>query len=103
MEKFQGKLVKISDDASSRKFYRLKNKKKTSIIVKAKKEKFKNLIVYSAINKFLKKNKILAPQLLKRFFKHGVIEIDDFGNILFERLSLFAFPITAFLVTSPMI
>ena len=79
MEKFQGKLVKISDDASSRKFYRLKNKKKTSIIVKAKKEKFKNLIVYSAINKFLKKNKILAPQLLKRFFKHGVIEIDDFG------------------------
>jgi len=37
------KLKKISGDASFREFYRLKKNNKTSIIVTAKKEKFKNL------------------------------------------------------------
>ena len=68
MEKFQNKLTKIAGDASFRQFYRLKKGKKTSIIVKAKKEKFKNLIAYSAINKFLRKKKILAPKLINFFF-----------------------------------
>ena len=36
------KLKKISGDASFREFYRLKKNNKTSIIVSAKKEKFKN-------------------------------------------------------------
>ena len=36
------KLKKISGDASFREFYRLKKNNKTSIIVTAKKEKFKN-------------------------------------------------------------
>ena len=36
------KLKKISGDASFREFYRLQKGKNTSIIVKAKKEKFKN-------------------------------------------------------------
>jgi hypothetical protein len=49
----QFKLKKIRSDASFRKFYRLYKGKKTSIIVTAKKERFKNLIAYSAINKFL--------------------------------------------------
>jgi hypothetical protein len=40
------KLKKISGDASFREFYRLKKNNKTSIIVSAKKEKFKNLAVY---------------------------------------------------------
>ena len=37
------KFKKISGDASFRDFYRVKKNKKTSIIVFAKKEKFKNL------------------------------------------------------------
>tara|TARA_B000000609_G_scaffold101428_1_gene77612 strand:- start:233 stop:415 length:183 start_codon:yes stop_codon:yes gene_type:complete len=42
-------LKKISGDASFREFYRLKKNNKTSIIVSAKKEKFKNLAVYAVI------------------------------------------------------
>ena len=37
------KLKKISGDASFREFYRLQKGRHTSIIVQAKKEKFKNL------------------------------------------------------------
>ena len=59
------KLVPLKGDASIRKFYRKKNNHNTSIIVFAKKEKFKNLLVYDAINKVLNKNKILAPKLYK--------------------------------------
>ena len=43
--KMNYKLKKIAGDASFREFYRLKKGQKTSIIVKAKKEKFKNLIL----------------------------------------------------------
>ena len=56
-------LSKIKGDASFRNFFRKKNNHLTSIIVFAKKEKFKNLLVYDSINKILKKNKILAPIL----------------------------------------
>ena len=45
------KLKKISGDASYREYYRLEKNKKTSIIVFARQEKYKNLIVYSAVNK----------------------------------------------------
>ena len=45
------KMLKIKGDASFRKFYRKKNNNRTSVIVFAKKEKFKNLLVYDAINK----------------------------------------------------
>ena len=58
-------LIKIKGDASFREFYRKKNKNFSSIIVLSKKEKLKNLIVYDAINKILRKNKILAPNLYK--------------------------------------
>ena len=85
MEKFQNKLTKIAGDASFRQFYRLKKGKKTSIIVKAKKEKFKNLVLYSAINKFLRQRKILAPKLINFFFYKGVIEIEDFGDVQFSQ------------------
>ena len=73
-------MIKIKGDASFRKFYRNKSKNFTSIIVFAKKEKFKNLLVYDAINKILNKNKILAPTLYKENYKRGYIEIQDFGN-----------------------
>ena len=43
-------LKKIKGDASFRKFFRKKNKHQNSIIVFAKKDKFKNLVVYDAIN-----------------------------------------------------
>ena len=74
------KLIKIKGDASFREFYRKKNNQSTSIIVFAKKEKFKNLLVYDAINKILNKNKILAPKLYKENYSKNYIEIQDFGN-----------------------
>ena len=51
------KILPIAEDASFRKFYRLILNKKSKIIVFARKEKYKNLLVYSAINKFLRNNK----------------------------------------------
>ena len=72
--------VKIKGDASFRKFLRKKNKNSTSIIVYAKKEKLKNLLIYDAINKILKKNKILAPKLYQEKYDNNYLEIEDFGN-----------------------
>ena len=75
----------IKGDASFRKFYR--NKKNNSIVVQAKKEKLKNLLIYDAINKILIKNKILAPKLLSHNYKDNLIEVEDFGdNTLFKIL-----------------
>ena len=74
------KLKKISGDASFREFYRLKKNNKTSIIVSAKKEKFKNLAVYAVINNVLNKNKINAPKLLSNHYKNDMIEISDLGE-----------------------
>ena len=51
-------LIKIKGDASFRKFIKKKNNNYTSIVVIAKKEKIKNLLIYDAINKILNKNKI---------------------------------------------
>ena len=74
------KMKKIKGDASFREFYRKRNKKLSSIVVVAKKEKFKNLIVYDAINKILNKNRILAPTLYQEKYSQDYIEIQDFGN-----------------------
>ena len=80
-------LKKLKGDASFRQFYRKKNKNFSSIIVSAKKEKLKNLIIYDAINKILRKNKILAPNLYKENYQKNYIEIEDFGNeTIFEIL-----------------
>ena len=73
-------LKKIKGDASFREFYRKKGKNTNSIIVLAKKEKFKNLIIYEAINRIFNKNKILAPKLFKENYKKNYIEIQDFGD-----------------------
>ena len=73
-------LKKISGDASFREFYRLKKNNKTSIIVSAKKEKFKNLAVYAVINNILRLNKINAPKLLSNNYKNNIIEISDLGE-----------------------
>ena len=71
-------LKEIKGDASFRKFYR--NKKNHSIVVLAKKEKNKNLLIYDAINKILIKNKILAPKLLNHNYKDHLMEVEDFGD-----------------------
>ena len=79
--------IKIKGDASFRKFYRKKNNDYTSILVYAKKEKLKNLLIYDAINKILIKNKILAPSLYKEYYNKNYIEIQDFGNeTIFNKL-----------------
>ena len=74
------KLKKISGDASFREFYRLQKGRNTSIIVQAKKEKFKNLITYIVVNKILAKYKIYAPKLLTNHYRHNIIEITDLGQ-----------------------
>ena len=80
-------LKEIKGDASFRKFYR--NKKNRSIVVYAKKEKVKNLLIYDAINKILNKNKILAPKLLNQNYKNNYMEVEDFGDdTLFKVLKI---------------
>ena len=82
------KLIKIKGDASFRSFFRKKVNGKSSIVVYAKKEKFKNLLAYDAINKILNKNKILAPRLYTQRYNKNFIEIEDFGNeTIFKRLN----------------
>ena len=73
-------LKKIKGDASSRKFFRKKDKNINSIIVYSKKDKSKNLLVYDAINKILIKNDVLAPSLYQENYKKSFIEIQDFGD-----------------------
>ena len=82
------KLSPIAGDASFRKFYRKKKTKqnKSSIFVLCKKEKFKNLLVYSAINEFLLKNNVKAPKLLSENYREGFIEIEDFCEVNFYNV-----------------
>ena len=77
MQNFK-ELKEIKGDASFRRFYR--NKKNHSILIYAKKERFKNLLIYDAINKILNKNKVIAPKLLNQNYRYNYIEIDDFGD-----------------------
>ena len=74
------KLKKISGDASFREFYRLKKDNSSSIIVNAKKDKYKNLIVYTVVNNILNSHKINASKLLSSHIKNNMIEISDLGE-----------------------
>ena len=82
------KILPIAGDASFRTFYRLILKKSRKIVVFAKKEKYKNLIAYSAINKFLRVNKILTPMLYAYNYPKGIIVIEDFGDSSFYEVLL---------------
>ena len=73
-------LKKLKGDASHRKFFRRKYNNGNSIIISAKRDKFKNLLVYDAVSKILNKNKILAPKLFRESYKNNYIEVEDFGN-----------------------
>ena len=72
------KIIAISGDASFRKFYRIDTNKKSKIVVFWNKDKYQNLVAYSAINKFLRDNKILAPKLFEHNYNKGIIVIEDF-------------------------
>ncbi len=50
------------------------------IIVYAKKEKRKNLLIYAAINELLNINKILTPRLIAEKYKKNYIIIEDLGD-----------------------
>ena len=82
------KLLPLSNDASFRQYYRKfdQEKKLSTIIVISKKEKYKNLLVYSAINKFLLSKNIKTPRLLSENYKKGFIEIEDFGNVTIHNV-----------------
>jgi len=75
------KIKRIENDASFREFYRLISGNRKSILIFSKKEKFKNLIVYSIINKFLNKHGIKTPKMLRQNFANGYAEIQDFGEV----------------------
>ena len=76
-------LIKLSGDASFRKFYRSDK----SVIVFCQKEKRSNLLIYDAINKVLIKNKIKAPKLLKQKYKKNFLEIEDLGDVsIYKKL-----------------
>ena len=79
----QFKLFPLTGDASFRKFYRKFDTKKklSTIIVISKKKKYKNLLIYCAINNFLLKGNIKVPRLVTENYKKGFVEIEDFGNI----------------------
>tara|TARA_Y100000590_G_scaffold110709_1_gene126263 strand:- start:548 stop:1510 length:963 start_codon:yes stop_codon:yes gene_type:complete len=74
------KIKRIKNDASFREFYRISVNQKSSILVFSKKERFKNLIIYCAINQILNKNNIKAPALIKQYFNKGIMEISDLGK-----------------------
>ena len=80
------KISRIAGDASFRRFYRLVLNKSNKIIVLANKKKYENLIAYTAINKFLRNNKILTPKLYDYDFSKGVILIEDFGDLSFYKV-----------------
>ena len=82
----KSKILPIVGDASFRTFYRFILKKSRKIVVFAQKEKYKNLIVYSTINKFLRNNKILSPKLYAHNYPKGIIVIEDFGDLSFHKV-----------------
>ena len=79
----QYKIKKIAGDASFREFYKIEKNFKKTILVKANKDKFRNLIIYAAINEILIKNKIKAPKLLQEYFVKDMMEIEDLGSYSF--------------------
>ena len=82
------KISPITADASFRTFYRFILNKKKRILVIAKREKYRNLIIYSSVNRFLKKNGILTPKLFWSDYKRGIILIEDFGDLSFHKVLL---------------
>jgi aminoglycoside/choline kinase family phosphotransferase len=83
MSSMQYKIKKISGDASFREFYKIEKNFKSTILVKANKDKFRNLIIYAAVNELLIKNKINAPKLIQEYFSSNMMEIENLGDCSF--------------------
>ena len=79
----QYKIKKISGDASYREFYKIEKNSISTILVKANKNKFRNLIIYAAVNELLIKNKINAPKLIQEYFADNMMEIKNLGSYSF--------------------
>ena len=79
----QYKIKKISGDASFREFYKIEKNSKSTILVKANKEKYRNLIVYAAVNELLITNNIKAPKLVQEYFDQNMMEIENLGSLSF--------------------
>jgi len=84
----QSKIRPIAGDASFRKFYRLTLNKSSKVIALAEKEKYKNLIIYSTINKFLRDNGIFAPRVFMQDYEKGIMIMEDFGDLTFHKILL---------------
>jgi len=84
----QSKIRSIAGDASFRKFYRLTLNKSSKIIALVEKEKYKNLIIYSTINKFLRDNGIFAPRVFTQDYAKGIMIMEDFGDLTFHKILL---------------
>ena len=84
----QVKVRSIAGDASFRKFYRVNLNKSSKIVVFAAKEKYQNLIAYSAINKFLRDNRIFAPKVFEQDHKKGLMVMEDFGDLTYHKILL---------------
>jgi len=84
----KSKIQTIAGDASFRKFYRLFLNKKSRILVHAEKEKFKNIAAYAAINRFLRNNRIFTPKIFLQDNSRGIMIIEDFGNMTFDKVLL---------------
>jgi len=82
------KILPIAGDASFRKFYRVIFNKGSKIIIYAEKNKYQNLIAYLAVNKFLKNNKIHTPKLYSHNYSKGIVVVEDFGNLPFNKILL---------------
>ena len=80
------KLKPIAGDASHRKFFRLKKSSKNKIFIFSKREKYRNLIAYFAINNFLRSKKILAPKIYSHNFSKGMVVVEDFGDLTYYKL-----------------
>jgi aminoglycoside/choline kinase family phosphotransferase len=80
------KILPVAGDASFRMFYRLIFNQSSKIIVLSKKEKYKNLAIYSAVNKFLRANKILTPKLYTYDYSKGIMILEDFGDLSFYKI-----------------
>ena len=68
-------LKKLKGDASHRKFFRKKSNHGNSIVIQAKKDKFKNLLVYDSISRILNKNKVLAPKLYQENYRIIILKL----------------------------
>ena len=86
MNFLKDKLKPIAGDASHRKFFRSEKSNKNKILIFSKKEKYRNLIAYFAINNFLRSKKILAPKIYFHNFSKGMVVVQDFGDLTYYKL-----------------